>query len=1457
MSPTSPPSPEPRDPTKTPGDGVQERAAKIEALFDAARAKPSEEREGFVDEACCGDEALRAEVLLLLGAVEGAWGLAAGVKASPEIEAELARLKPEEEGERIGNYKLLEKIGEGAFGTVWVAEQERPVRRRVALKIIKLGMDTREVIARFEQERQALAMMDHPNIAKVFDAGATEWGRPFFVMELVRGVKITEYCDRAKLTTRERLDLFIAVCHAVQHAHQKGIIHRDLKPSNILVTLHDGVPVSKVIDFGVAKAIQQQRLTDLTVYTKFEQMIGTPLYMSPEQAEMSGLDIDTRSDIYSLGVLLYELLTGRTPFDPEELMRHGLDEIRRVIREQEPQTPSMFFHTMAVDLRTNVAQHRQSDPAKLTSQLRGDLDWIIMKALEKDRTRRYETANGLAKDIERHLASEPVLARPPSARYRLERAVRRNRAAFLAGVIVLAALVAGATIATWQAMLARRAGNAAEIAKADALRQAAIAEQASANAQAGKARAQEEAERRRSLLVEASSLSHEAALGRLSEAQRGDGRVAEALAYLSRSLAFDPANSAAQATAVLTLTGEGRALGPRWPAYALHSDVPICVSPDGSTLASVENADAKSSIAFTEMRERFATRRVAEFPEEISEIVFHPGGRVLAIRMKSDAVLLWDVNAAAPIGERIVHRRVWGLEFSPDGRWLATHSLNHTARIWDAATGSPTSPWLAHGNQATAARFSSDSRKLLTVACLEDAARIWEVPGGDQIGEPIKLKGPMDAASFSPDGRILATAERWGAIQLWNLETRATTAGPIAHQMFVKTLAFTRDGRWLVSACSDPEALLVRVDAATLKPTRLKHDGKVDDADFSPDGRWLATASQDGTVRLWEVATGKALCDPLRHPVAVQEVRFSSSGEWIVTRGIDLVLRIWPCPALPSRGRILLPRDDRAVLEALTTSPEKPNLSPEIARAVERMLATDPASGLPLSRAQREGRLLISPDGKTLLAENGSRKPPACDGRIWRVGDWILLGVAACGETVTPSHSLFSPDSSFLIVQGHDTRIETDPIRVFSTATGRLLHSATFSASLHGVAVSPEGTFLAAGNTLRGFHVFRLPGLEPVLKDWIHPRERYGMFNSIQFSPDGAHLLTSAKADNSGDVWEVKTGIHGGIPMQHRDEVNMATYSKDGRLIVTASNDRTVRIWDAKTHAQVGEPLTHPSAVSSAQFSADGQWILTSTATYYTRGESFLWAARTGRLVARLQVAGPCAFAKVADWLGVQTDHDYRAVELPELEVTASGELSTLLELQAGLHLDAQGRLAPIAGDLAAEQLATLREKLSRSGTDSAGTRLLRWWLENPRIRRVSPRDQNTVSDVIESYVAAGMQSANRNFEASCAEEAWKMDPLHPLVHVALARCEENRETVRVLQSHGVQRRLLAADNEQLYGRERWARFARTSVRFLLQGKQADEPARQFARTALDLAARLDPACAELPELQRLVEHSP
>ncbi len=463
-------------------------------IFVAARRLPAAQRSGYLGQACAVDAALRRRIDDLLQEDATAGGLLEGLPpergepSSQQPEAppgpggtmRMAFAPSEKSGDRIGRYKLLQEIGQGGCGVVYMAEQQEPVRRRVALKVIKLGMDTKQVIARFEAERQALALMDHPHIAKVLEAGATETGRPFFVMELVKGIPITRYCDENHLDTKTRLGLFVQICQAIQHAHQKGIIHRDIKPSNILVADHDGVPVPKIIDFGIAKATTDQPLTDKTLFTAFEQFIGTPAYMSPEQAKLSGLDVDTRSDIYSLGVLLYELLTGKTPFDAQRFSKAGLDEVRRIIREEEPPRPSTRLRTLTAAEQTTVARHRQCEPPKLLHLLGGDMDWIVLKSLEKDRTRRYETANGLALDVQRYLADETVVARPPSSAYRFQKLVRRNKLAFGAAGAVACALLLGIIATTWQAVRATHAKREALAAEQEQARLRIAAEEEAA-----------------------------------------------------------------------------------------------------------------------------------------------------------------------------------------------------------------------------------------------------------------------------------------------------------------------------------------------------------------------------------------------------------------------------------------------------------------------------------------------------------------------------------------------------------------------------------------------------------------------------------------------------------------------------------------------------------------------------------------------------------------------------------------------------------------------------------------------------------------------------------------------------------------------------------------------------------------------------------------------------------------
>jgi serine/threonine protein kinase len=600
---------------------------KEDAIVEAALDLPPESRGVFVDKACGDDDGLRQLVEALLKVHQRILTLPAPPVRSVPGTLRVAPVSPTEKpGERIGRYKLLQQVGEGGCGVVYMAEQEEPVRRRVALKVIKLGMDTRQVIARFEAERQALALMDHPNIAKVLDGGATDSGRPYFVMELVRGVKITDYCDQNNLTTAQRLDLFSQVCKAIQHAHQKGIIHRDIKPSNILVTLHDGVPVPKVIDFGIAKATEQ-RLTDKTLFTALEQFMGTPAYMSPEQAEMSGLDIDTRSDIYSLGVLLYELLTGKTPFEAKALMVAGLDEMRRVIREQDPMRPSTRLSSLEAAERTTVARRRQIEALKLIHLVQGDLDWMVMKCLEKDRTRRYETANGLLLDIQRHLGNEPVLARPPSHLYRFQKLVRRNKLAFAAAGAVTAALVLGLVVSAWQAVRAKRAESEQRTLreKAQSSDQNALAAARSAQAQA----------RRAELLAEEIRQNLYAARLGLAQQTFDQGDVARALDLLD---------------SVRPQTGQTDLRGFEW--YYLWR---LCHS---------ERLDLDAHQG------------------QVRAVAFSPDNLTIATASANEmSIRLWDATEGHQRGVIEGHTgRVQGLAFSPDGTLLASASAACCAR---------------------------------------------------------------------------------------------------------------------------------------------------------------------------------------------------------------------------------------------------------------------------------------------------------------------------------------------------------------------------------------------------------------------------------------------------------------------------------------------------------------------------------------------------------------------------------------------------------------------------------------------------------------------------------------------------------------------------------------------------------------------------------------------------------
>jgi serine/threonine protein kinase/WD40 repeat protein/Tfp pilus assembly protein PilF len=795
-----------------------------DVIFDLARRiDVVQARMDYLDQVCGQDAALRARVEALLQVHEHEPDFLTAPAAVIATSEEPIQERP---GTTVGPYKLLEQIGEGGFGLVFMAEQQQPVRRKVAVKVLKPGMDTRQVIARFEAERQALALMDHANIARVLEAGETSAGRPFFAMELVRGVPITEYCDKNNLSTRERLKLFLTVCQAVQHAHQKGIIHRDLKPSNVLVTLHDGVPVVKVIDFGIAKALGQQ-LTDKTLYTGFAQMIGTPLYMSPEQAEMSGLDVDTRSDIYSLGVLLYELLTGTTPFDKERLTKAGYDEMRRIIREEEPLRPSTRLSTMG-QAATAVSAHRQSDPKQLSQLLRGDLDWIVMKALEKDRNRRYETAAAFVADVQRYLHDEPVWARSPSAWYRFRKYARRHRWALALASVGATAFV---VIAVGSLIAALFLNEALHESEGNRLR----AEGAQQNAK------------------EAERAAKEAAQAAITSEKSATERLYGSLLAQARASRFS------------------RRSGQRF-----------------KSLGAIQEACkiARKLNNFAHLRDELRTEAIAalcladmELDREVgSEIVGVDGftidaafqryaiadkdGKVSICRLSDGRQLLQlpGGGSVGPYGD---------LQFSPDGRFL--HQQCHVqqgfrSRLWNLDGPKPRA---VLDDEHAALAFAPDSRQCAAFFSRDRSIRILETASGSELRR-FRLDVELDGLLWNPKLPQLSISSHRGS-WLLDLDTgKVASVGPKLD--YYHCVDWHPDGRMLaVSGDKNGEFLIYLWDVAAARPLLPALPGNRNGGlmvRFNHAGDRLLSTDWSGNGKLWDTSSGQLLLSlPVNGPL--------------------------------------------------------------------------------------------------------------------------------------------------------------------------------------------------------------------------------------------------------------------------------------------------------------------------------------------------------------------------------------------------------------------------------------------------------------------------------------------------------------------------------------------------------------------------------------------------------------
>ncbi len=809
-----------------------------EIFVEALRLTAPAERAAYLDSACGGNPALLQEVESLLRA----YALAGDFLGQTRTQGPpAADFRIERAGAMIGRYKLLEQIGEGGFGVVYMAEQVEPVQRKVALKIIKPGMDSRQVIARFEAERQALALMDHPNIAKVLDGGATEAGRPYFVMELVRGIPITDYCDQKSLSTAERLHLFIQVCQAVQHAHQKGIIHRDLKPSNVMVTLYDGKPVPKVIDFGVAKALGQ-KLTQKTLFTAFHHMIGTPAYMSPEQAELSGLDVDTRSDVYSLGVLLYELLTGVTPFDAEMLGQAALDEMRRMIRETEPLKPSTRLQTLGEKL-PDVAKRRHTDPATLSRTVRGDLDWIVMKCLEKDRTRRYATAASLEQDLRRHFANEPVEAGPPSQLYRLGKLFARNKLQVALGTAFVLCLIIALALALAAGKTQARLRKQSDSARAAAIQ---LKQQADLQRQ----RAETEATNALRMQLQAEFQS------RNSEARR-------LLAEANRVVTSYPQRG------LLLLVEALR-------AHLDHGEQPL-LAIEQAFLSSLTNINGYC---------------LGTAPEGMQCVRLSPNCRWVAAGGRGGDVLLWDLHSQnVRLSLRVLKHAtnaVSALSFSPDSQWLASGDANGAVTLWRFGPDGAADPrdLVLHTNRINAVLFANQGCWLVT-ACEKGVVALWDVRAETAPPKPnvfVNEPGAITALASATKAHLLLLGDQTGNVRVLRLPSLAPAASTnIAshHSGKINAICLREGDHEFVTASDDGTARRWSLDIggnvgflATLKG----HQGSVTAVAFDSNGG-VITGGADGKVLLWNESTSNTNATALVcHHDSVTTIGFDPNG---------------------------------------------------------------------------------------------------------------------------------------------------------------------------------------------------------------------------------------------------------------------------------------------------------------------------------------------------------------------------------------------------------------------------------------------------------------------------------------------------------------------------------------------------------------------------------------------------
>jgi eukaryotic-like serine/threonine-protein kinase len=1140
---------------------------------------PMAERETFLSQMCGNDSVMRQRLeeklkhlMDSLSVSIPAGDTLSGSSRSVIAHALAAALDVlEKPGTLVDRYELLERIGEGGCGIVYLAEQKHPVRRQVALKLIKLGLDTREFVARFEAERQALAVMEHPNIARVFDAGATEVGRPYFVMELVRGVPITRYCDENNLPLRQRLLLFISVCEAVQHAHQKGVIHRDLKPSNILVIEADpaqsdrnAVPlllspsndvvkgVPKIIDFGIAKAMGAA-VDEKTQFTQFHSFIGTPAYSSPEQIEMGGLDVDTRTDIYSLGVLLYELLTSRTPFDSQELVRSGLDAMRKKIRETEPPRPSSRLHTTSHDELHDIALRRGSEPPRLIHRLRGDLDWIVMKCLEKDRTRRYATANGLAADLKRHLNDEPVAARPPSSAYRFRKLVSRNKLKFAAGAAVFAALLLGIVATTWQAVRATSAKREALAAQA---REATARTRAESHEFTARQRAYASDMNVALQALRGSNLGRALDLLDRQRPQPGESDLRGwEWRYLWQQTRSDALSILCQKSQIQSLT----------------------VSSDGRWLAI--GVLRKDGLFVWDMETRQEVAHLAQ--GNGIRAAFSPVGPLLAYATGGpDAggeqrLYLWNVATRQGVADFRLGGPCAGLAFSRDGRTLVTSTglPNERLTLWRVSDGAeldsfPTEQRLGAGTTFAVAHDLSiaaygSQNQIRVVDLGDDGKERWSSMASRQV---------VTALAFSRDGTILASAAGLGDsdIRLWDVATGKEIARLNGHTSWVGSLVFWPDSNKLASSSADQTIRTWDLASRTCTDVLRGHRQEVWELALLPDNRTLVSGCKDGSVFLWDTSVVHSRRECFTWSDSIAAWCFAPEGQSVLTVDSEGQVARWAGPDF----------QDKELLLNLPAHPSPSHATVEQPLQRELFLIPFSSDGRFLARASPGGEISVwdvprrtlsctfKPAGKVVVPMcflNGNSRLVAWSPGDNRLVDWDLAANREAQSWPGPQAPLFgfglSPSEEEMVVAGDSGAVLVRNLLKKSTTTPNLNLLEPGE-----IAFSPSGGMLAIASHQGYVRVWDTAS-------WREVATVRGFLNaasSVAFSPDGRRLAATASAkDEALQLWAVDSWEHVFTLPAEGSHFGLAAFSPGGNAIGVLTALGRLYVWRAPSWAEI------------------------------------------------------------------------------------------------------------------------------------------------------------------------------------------------------------------------------------------------------------------------------------------------